>query len=458
MLNNSKMDIIFGILLIAVSAEARKPLASGDIVGRDLLIPGLGWVGHVGIGTGDDVGKPTQLIVEVLNENRVIQFNSLGDFTSRSKYWGSRSGIGDYASGTYAALVEAHHQSWWCPSYSNSTAYVIGQGNVNKRIPTVCGLWRCDTFVAWDFYSAGFPQLMNNHIMLPINVYNTFPYANGDTFSDRNVEKINPLPLLSGRDLDFNMLTADELNHLSYKQFVEIVDIPIAEETPSHIQREWEFLFDLHVNDVKRGILIDRLAIVGDQDLVPRFQKLYKENNENIRSNIIKGLMIYYQNHWDLVKTSSDFDALRNYYSELLIQRQNKRDLGMILRGYIDFHTSDEILKKRKVIEHKMRLVDPQSRLGLQLELAYKSSQLEREYIPVIISMLEQYKQNDLYAMFFGITSLWHKNLRNLDSVDYIKNYLRLKEDFFTKNEIHANDMLFKQAKISYDELNRALS
>lgn len=84
------------------------------------------------MGTGDDVGLPTQLIIEVLNEapKPVVQFNSFSNFISRSKYWGSRYGIGDYSTGTYNALVEANRQGWWCPSYTTSTAYVIGAGNI----------------------------------------------------------------------------------------------------------------------------------------------------------------------------------------------------------------------------------------------------------------------------------------------------------------------------------------
>jgi hypothetical protein len=254
------MKKILSLILIAFSfvnqAEARKPLASGDILGRELLIPGAGWAGHVGLGTGDDVGYPTQIIIEVLNEQPVIQFNSFTDFTSRSKYWGSRSGLGDYSTGTYNALAEGYHQSWWCPTYTSSTAYVIGQGNLQNRHPTKCGMWRCDTFIAWDFYSAGFPQIMNNKIMLPINAFYTFPYSNGDAFNKNDSKEIYHPPLISLKDKQFIDLSPEELNNLPYEKFVEIADIPLDDETPSHIA-EWEFAAQEEVNDTKRGIFID---------------------------------------------------------------------------------------------------------------------------------------------------------------------------------------------------------
>lgn len=71
--------------MLANFTYARQPLASGDVAGRDLAIPGAGWTGHVAIGTGDGVGRPTQLVIEVLNESPVIQINSIMNFVSRSK-------------------------------------------------------------------------------------------------------------------------------------------------------------------------------------------------------------------------------------------------------------------------------------------------------------------------------------------------------------------------------------
>ncbi len=44
--------------------DIRKHIASGDIAGRQLLIPGMGWIGHVGLGTGDQTGLPTESIIE----------------------------------------------------------------------------------------------------------------------------------------------------------------------------------------------------------------------------------------------------------------------------------------------------------------------------------------------------------------------------------------------------------
>jgi hypothetical protein len=63
----------------------KDPTNQGDIVGRDLLVTGLGWVGHVGIWDGTQV-------IETLNDIAdVIQVNDLGSFKLKSVYWGAAS-------------------------------------------------------------------------------------------------------------------------------------------------------------------------------------------------------------------------------------------------------------------------------------------------------------------------------------------------------------------------------
>jgi hypothetical protein len=62
----------------------KDPSNQGDIVGRDLLVTGLGWMGHVGIWDGKQV-------IEVLNESDVVQINNLDSFKRKSTYWGAVS-------------------------------------------------------------------------------------------------------------------------------------------------------------------------------------------------------------------------------------------------------------------------------------------------------------------------------------------------------------------------------
>jgi len=58
-----------------------EPKASGDVVGRELSVPGLSWAGHIGVFDGANV-------IEVLNEGgNVVKINSYDNFKDRSLPW-----------------------------------------------------------------------------------------------------------------------------------------------------------------------------------------------------------------------------------------------------------------------------------------------------------------------------------------------------------------------------------
>jgi len=78
--------ITLGLALPITAAFAAKlakdPQDQSDIIGRDLNVPLLGAIGHVGLWTGDRV-------IEALNQTPAIVQNTLQDFKSKSSYWGA---------------------------------------------------------------------------------------------------------------------------------------------------------------------------------------------------------------------------------------------------------------------------------------------------------------------------------------------------------------------------------
>jgi hypothetical protein len=232
-----------------------------------------------------------------LKKQPVIQINDIFFFKAISPYWGSRYGIGDYSHGTSAALIEANHQRWWCPTYTDSTAYTIGEGNPRTGQIYKCGVWRCDTMVAWSFFSAGYYQLMQGIIMLPRKIFYAFPYVNNESLSSTHASGLNP-PMILESERQFETLTSDELNTMPYEEFVSIADIPLNQETPTHLEAEWRFANDENVNNIKRGIFIDRLAMSNEEDVIPRFLKMHAEIDvDELKTKIIQGLMIHYQSN-----------------------------------------------------------------------------------------------------------------------------------------------------------------
>ena len=83
------------------------------------------------------------------------------------------------------------------------------------------------------------------------------------------------------------------------------------------------FAYEEKLNDVKRGIMIDRLTSRGTEpDLAPKLIKLYWETkNIIIKEQIIAGLMIHYQHHLDLHKHTAEQQLLKSFFSELLYEK-----------------------------------------------------------------------------------------------------------------------------------------
>ncbi len=170
-LNNSPVKVFFK----KEGKDVPAPRLSGDVVGRDLQIPGISWAGHIGLYDGSKV-------IEVLSEGvSVIQTNSWENFKSRSPTWNT----------IYTKFADNHmvRSCWTGSCYSdNSTedvslaaryaviarAYQVLLIGVDYTITTMAkmatpesrslsypytvrpaqrGVYRCDTFVIDTFYA-----------------------------------------------------------------------------------------------------------------------------------------------------------------------------------------------------------------------------------------------------------------------------------------------------------------
>lgn len=444
---------------MAFGVDARKPLASGDIVGRDLDSPIIGKLGHVGMGTGDDIGLPTQLIIETLNETPVIQFNSLKNFVSRSPYWGSRSGFGDYSSGTRAALHEGLMQYYWCPKYTITTDFIVGDGYITKtgeKVPTRCGKFRCDTFVGWIWYKAGYQNLLKIRPFYPINVWKAFPIFNQDNIKDKPTE----ITLYNGKP--FHELTTEELNKMPFDMFSQIADIPKEEQTPTFIVTEWKFLADKKLNSTLRGAFVDKLIMSNEPNIIDRFFEILKnEDNEEVRESIISGTMFYYQNHWNEVKNSSDYETLKSFYHNLLREKLSPTLSPTVLRGYIDFHSADEIKDDKFFMsqyEGYLNNMEERMALGLYYELASKSEDFQQTNIKSMIKFLKLKNRSDLDGMFFGLIGGSLKEYKNKATINLIKGYQEDSKSKYAGSKLKVDDPYFVMAKQELDNLSKKLS
>jgi hypothetical protein len=224
------------IALLALTALAHaKKIHPAEIMGRDLNVKGFGWLGHVGIATAtmytsNGMLQNSYIVIEVLNEPTVAQINSIVNFKSRSRYWGSKYGIADSGDRGFGVILEANHQRWWCPEYTLDTDYRIGKGNLHTGTPFKCGSWRCDTYVWWAFYSQDW-NVMRGRTWLPSVLFDAFPYFNDEKYKYRNVS----LPKNNTRNLED--VSAEELNDMPAEDFQMIMNLKKSVEicNNSHI-------------------------------------------------------------------------------------------------------------------------------------------------------------------------------------------------------------------------------
>ena len=416
----SKKIIILSLGLLTSNISSAKDMFAGDIVGRELNSSGLKWAGHVALATSETMNTTAYLVIEALDTSPHIQLNSISQFKQMSPYWGSRYGIGDYAQGTRNALIEASNQRWWCPKYTIFPTYTIGDGNLLTGKATRCGEWRCDTFVAYSYMHAGYPQLIGFlPTILPKRVFSAFPYANSQLLPEDNI--VNPYE----SDKDFNSVKAEELNQMSLEELQAVAVLPVDQETPQHIRKEWILAKSNKLKNIYRGFFIDGLTRIKSNHTIPKFIKMYDDETDNvIKDKIIGATMIYYQSNVDIDKSSDDRTLLINFYKKLLDTKLNPEAAHDVVRGYVDLNPPEDVLSNTKLINKQFDDIEPHLLLGLKMQLAHKSIELERIYIPSITKMLTHANSSDLDEMFFGITKLSYKHLRDPVSLHNIKAYM----------------------------------
>lgn len=400
--------------ILNCSSAFAKKIYPAELLGRDLLMPKLGWAGHVAIATTDMLSpegmkKNADQVIEVLNENPVGQINSISNFKSRSKYWGSKYGVADRGVVGYNILVEANHQRWWCPKYTYDTNYHIGSGVPTTGQINECGTWRCDTYVWWAFFSQGL-NTMPGSIWLPSELFKFFPYYN----DERIVNETSPkMPSnLSYASLD--NVTAEALNEMQLEEFQMIMDTPPTHYVTSPSSIQMQFAYNSNLKDIKRGIMIDRLITENKEpDLVKKLLNLYYETDSlEVKNKIVQDLMLYNQRQRDIKSfISNDQPILKNFFTELLDSKSlNPKMADDAIRGYIDTHSAEEIMASLDKINKWLPATGHYSSIMLKYTLVFKSKELQSIYVKSIIDELRKANNSDLDSYLFGPLSIGYQN------------------------------------------------
>lgn len=442
----SCMVLILVMMLQNQHAYAKKIFPS-DILGRNLAYPRpAGWAGHVGIATSDmmdykGMSSFADQAIEILNEPPNFgQINTISDFKRRSKYWGSKYGLVTNPQQGYQVLVEANHQRWWVRKYTSDTDYRIGEGNPRTGAINVTGIWRCDTYVWWAFYSQGI-DLVPGHIITPSAVFNAFPYGNDETF----FPEVGTTPNADARTLE--NVTAEELNEMQQEEFQMIMDNaplkppetyitaalkrPADQTITSPMSTYMRLAYDDTLNDFKRGIMIDKITMRGTEpDLVPKLLKLYNEtDNEEVKYRIISGLMSYNQVNLRNNPNSNDKALLRAFFFKLIHETLSPTSAADAALGFIQTHSIDEIEQNLNKIDAQLKVSAHHSSITTKYLLVHQSKELQTIYIKSILDELREANSTELDDYFFGPLTIGYngsgKDLLSPENTKLILDYLK---------------------------------
>jgi hypothetical protein len=416
-------------ILTAVYKPTDYGTAPGEVLGRDLDVPGMGWIGHVAYPLPQ---TPAIQVIEVLNENAVIQINTIQSFKSKSKYWGSRWGLipgteSQKENNALKILREGVSQMGFCPIYTSTAQYKVGT-------PTSCAMFRCDTFVNHIYKGGiGINIIPDGDAILPTKVFNAFPRVNPDEHPGLSKSKT----VISYTN-NLSSMTAKKLSEMSQEDFMIIINAPIDNISEKEINAIWKFAQDSSLSVEKRTLLMDKLGFIGRVDMLSLFTAQYFKMDDNkIKSMLLRSTLTLYQKYFWLKEYPKEKEILQKFYMQLLETKLSANDASIVIRGFIQLNNSDVVLahinRINMIFNSQEVNLDPYVSVGLKLELAFKSKELENIYISDIIGVLKKENNPQLENLLnqfivrrlsgLGISSLeWQsKNLLQiyLDSVRY---------------------------------------
>nr|UVT38024.1 hypothetical protein cemce18_00020 [uncultured bacterium] len=273
-------------------------------------------------------------------------------------------------------------------------------------------------------------------------MFNFFPYYNDERLATETLQQTSST--LSEKSLE--NVTAEDLNEMPFEEFQMIMDTPPAHYATAPSTVQMQFAYNSNLNDVKRGIMIDKLiADDNEPDLVKKLLNLYNEaDSVEVKNKIVQGLMLYNQRHKNnkpFVK--NDQPLLKAFFAELLDSKSlNSKMADDTIRGFIDTHSSEEIMANLDKIDKWLPTTGHYSSIMLKYTLVHKSKELQRIYIKSIVAELRKANNSDLDSHLFGPLSMGYqgtgKNLLEPESKQVVVDYLKEVRYKYTTQGIEA--------------------
>ena len=325
----TKLIYIIGSIAISCPVYSKIPSFVGDLVARDLV--GAGPLGHVGIASAPDYRVRPTVVLEALDSVPHIQENSIDNFKSRSKFWGSKGGLlspKSYESYTVANRIV--RQYYACPEYTITWRWREGKIDGNSR-PISCGQFRCDTLVNYAYaFSPGYSlPTYNTTWTTPLAIYNYFP-VDSDLLMPEHLT--TPLGMMS-TDMNTNISTINETNlhELNAESFYQMLQNSpnISKEEVRHL---WKLLTSNQVDNKVKVLFYDFISFENPDYLTDEIIKQAKNEKGELRHKLLVILQSIYQKNLEKNEETS-LKEISNYFKELQLQDLDKNDGGIVYRG-----------------------------------------------------------------------------------------------------------------------------
>ena len=188
------------------------------------------------------------------------------------------------------------------------------------------------------------------------------------------------------------------------------------------------------------------IANDNEPNIVKKMLDLYeKTESVEIKNKIAQDLMLYDQRHQNNTSyLNQDQPLLKAFFTRLLdSEKLNTKLADDAIRGYINTHSSEEIILNKSKIDKLLPKTGHYASIMLKYSLVHKSKELQNIYIKSIIKELRQANNSDLDSYLFGPLSIGYQNTGNdllePESKKLVIDYLKEVEYKYSEHGIQAN-------------------
>lgn len=377
-----KIKLIAALIIMPFVNDvyANQQALVGDIIARDLAMKGAGWVGHVAIVSGERYQKPT-IVLEAMGDAPHIQANTISDFKSRAKYWGSKGGFMQDDNWYLSWLVANAfvRQYYACPSYSYTWQWAAGSLKPNTTEPVSCGTFRCDTLVNYGYsMPVGYSlPTYNTKTTNPVAIWNYFPQDKDALVPGDYVEHVE-LPQLTNDDI--NTISSDNISSLKADVFYQML------QNSENISKEqiiylWSLITTHKVDEEVRLLFYNFIMFENPDYLIKEIIKQARKESGKVRNMLLVMLQRIYQSKLG-TNDDSGLTEITRYFRQLQKEDLSKDDAGIVYRGLAT-------LTKKPISTKKVNMIN-MDKIHVDIFSMQNDRDNELKYVSDIIDNLDK--------------------------------------------------------------------